>query len=67
MHMSLLLYSVKCIDTNLLMLFDGYITPDLDPLTYCGRLEQEAKDRREYLSIGDRMVIRYPHLLFRFS
>ncbi|WAR08187.1 hypothetical protein MAR_018145 [Mya arenaria] len=48
-----------CIDTNLLMLFDGYITPDLDPLTFCGQLDHEASDRKEYLSIGDRMVIRF--------
>ncbi|XP_052811424.1 cubilin-like [Mya arenaria] len=51
--------SMKCIDTNLLMLFDGYITPDLDPLTFCGQLDHEASDRKEYLSIGDRMVIRF--------
>ena len=42
------------------MMFDGYVTPELDPVTYCGRLDQEAADRREYLSVGDRMVIRYP-------
>jgi hypothetical protein len=41
-----------------MMIFDGFVTPDKDPLRYCGQLEQEADDRREYLSQGDRVVIR---------
>ncbi|KAH3723723.1 cubilin-like [Dreissena polymorpha] len=51
--------SAKCQDTNLLMLFDGHVTPELDPVTYCGQLDQEPVERREYLSIGDRLVIRF--------
>lgn len=51
--------SGKCHETNILMIFDGFITPDKDPLRYCGQLQHEAEGRREYLSQGDRVVVRF--------
>lgn len=49
----------KCQDTNLLMIFDGFITKNKDPVKYCGQLAHEAEDRREFLSQGERVVIRF--------
>lgn len=51
--------SAKCQDTTLLMLFDGFITKNKDPVKYCGQLPEDDNSRREYLSQGDRLVIRF--------
>ena len=43
----------------MLMIFDGYITPEKLPLRYCSQLKHEATSRRQFLSKTDRLVIRW--------
>ena len=61
-------FAAICQDSNVLMIFDGYITPEKLPLRYCSQLKHEATSRRQFLSKTDRLVIRWVTIqIFTFS